>query len=316
MLSGAAWDFSDPDAYEQAVRVARVTGFVLKETGKFRTSLQRVNFGRVWTQRGTEQLARSAHLEVPASRSAIIFLTEGHRSAIVESGLELTEERIVFYGRGANSFQHTRGPTSWSSMSLAENDLEETARLLLDRSIGTPADTMRIRPHAAALRNLRSLHKRVHGFVEDHLAFAPHDEVERSMESDLIAAMMHCLAGDVDPQTPTHYRRRTIIQKFRDWLELNNDRPVYLHEVCRALGITARVLRICCDEHLGVSPTRYLWLRRMALARRALVQASPESTVTDIAMSFGFWELGRFAVSYRTLYGERPSDTLARHFAR
>jgi len=313
MISGGSWDFADPDAYEQAVRVARVTGFVLNQTGTFKTSLQRVNLGRVWTQRGIETLARSAHLETPHDRGAIIFLSDENLSPIVESGLELTKGRLVFYGRGAGSFQHTNGPTSWSSMSLAPDDMDEAGRLLLDRSVAVPNETRRVRPRADMLGNLRVLHRRANEFVRDHLAFAPHPEIKRSMEADLITAMMHCISGDVDTETRGYYQRYAIIRRFRDWLELNNNRPTYLYEVCRALDVTARVLRSCCHEHLGVGPIRYLWLRRMALARRALIQATRgSSSVTEIAMDFGFWELGRFAVSYRTLYGEHPSETLDR----
>lgn len=313
MISGGAWDFADPDAYEQAVRVARVTGFVLNRTGTFKTSLQRVNVGRVWTQRGSETLARSAHLEVPHSRSAIIFLSDENLSPLVESGLEVTRDRLVFYGHGASSFQYTNGPTSWSSMSLAPDDMEEAGRLLLDRNITTPTQTCSVRPRADMLGNLRLLHRRANEFVRDRLAFAPHPEIERSMEADLITAMMHCVSGDVEQETRGYYQRYAIVRKFRDWLELNNDRPVYLYEICRALDVTARVLRSCCHEHLGVGPIRYLWLRRMALARSALLRANPgSSTVTEIAMNLGFWELGRFAVSYRTIYREHPSDTLGR----
>jgi AraC-like DNA-binding protein len=64
-----------------------------------------------------------------------------------------------------------------------------------------------------------------------------------------------------------------------------------------------------------MSPHRYLWLRRMHLARNALRRAERHSaTVTSIVRDYGFGELGRFAVTYRQLFGESPSATLARAF--
>jgi AraC-like DNA-binding protein len=62
-----------------------------------------------------------------------------------------------------------------------------------------------------------------------------------------------------------------------------------------------------------MGPIRYLTLRRMHLARRALSRAdSSMATVTQIATDHGFWELGRFAVAYHALFGEPPSTTLRR----
>jgi AraC-like DNA-binding protein len=51
----------------------------------------------------------------------------------------------------------------------------------------------------------------------------------------------------------------------------------------------------------------------MHLARRALRIADREATtVTEIATNYGFWELGRFSVAYRALFGESPSASLRR----
>jgi len=62
-----------------------------------------------------------------------------------------------------------------------------------------------------------------------------------------------------------------------------------------------------------MGPKRYLLLRRMHLARRALLMADPATaTVTEIITNFGFWELGRFSVAYRSLFGESPSASLSR----
>jgi transcriptional regulator GlxA family with amidase domain len=83
--------------------------------------------------------------------------------------------------------------------------------------------------------------------------------------------------------------------------------------LCAELGVPARTLRMCCAEFLGVSPTRYLLLQRLNKARAALRRADPsKATVAEVARNHQFLELGRFAVTYRTTFGESPSATLQR----
>ena len=103
------------------------------------------------------------------------------------------------------------------------------------------------------------------------------------------------------------------MERLEDLLSASPDRALYLCEICAIIGVSERTLRVCCHEHWGIGPIRYLWLRRMHLARQALAHADPaKTTVTAVAADFGFWELGRFAVAYRKLFGESPSATLRR----
>jgi transcriptional regulator GlxA family with amidase domain len=102
-----------------------------------------------------------------------------------------------------------------------------------------------------------------------------------------------------------------MLTRFAEFLEANLDRPLYLTEICAAIGVAERTFRASCEEHLGMGPIRYLTLRRMHLVRRALLHSHPSmETVTQIVTDHGFWELGRFSVAYRALFGEPPSETL------
>jgi AraC-like DNA-binding protein len=47
-------------------------------------------------------------------------------------------------------------------------------------------------------------------------------------------------------------------------------------------------------------------------ARERLQSAEPTDTVTTIALECGFAHLGRFPTTYRTAFGELPTETLAR----
>jgi transcriptional regulator GlxA family with amidase domain len=89
--------------------------------------------------------------------------------------------------------------------------------------------------------------------------------------------------------------------------------PLATTELCELIGVTERTLRSCCAEFLGMSPTRYVLLRRLSRARVALRDADPDrASLSELVRTFGFAELGRFETAYRAAFGETPLTTLQR----
>jgi transcriptional regulator GlxA family with amidase domain len=109
--------------------------------------------------------------------------------------------------------------------------------------------------------------------------------------------------------------RRELVGRVIEFLRDNIGEPVTVAELSRMAGVSERTLRAAFHDVLGLSPKRYAIAQRLHAAREALSAADPHTTtVTDVAMAYGFFELGRFAGRYRHAFGEAPSRTL-RHVA-
>jgi AraC-like DNA-binding protein len=312
------WTFDNPRDFERSVRLAKVSDLAVSEPGVFEASLTIVNVGRVWLQGGSESLARTMCITIEDSRRSLAFLADPQAASIIQSGVEFGADEVVSFGQNTSHFQRTFGPIRWAAMALLPGDLDTAVSTITGRELGDPSTSPCVKPSAARLDRLRRLYHEV-----NRMAFSgeeevlDHPEVRRSLEHTLTVAMVSCLSAEVErPHSPGWHRHQRIMQRFREWLDANDDRAVYLQEICAALDVSAPTLRRCCEEHLGMSPMQYLGLRRMNLARQELQRPNSDTSVTATAMNFGFWHLGRFADEYRSLFGESPSTTLARRSSR
>ena len=139
-----------------------------------------------------------------------------------------------------------------------------------------------------------------------------HRQVARAIENDLIHALVNCLtAGVVRADTAKQRHCAIVMSRFEDVLAAKPNRQVPIPELCGAIRVAERTLRMCCLDVLAMSPNHYIRLRRLNLVHVALRQADPTTAkVSELAERYGFSELGRFATYYRTIFGEKPSATL------
>ena len=92
---------------------------------------------------------------------------------------------------------------------------------------------------------------------------------------------------------------------------------VTLSDLSAAAGVSERRVRDAFNDCHGMSPTAYLRVAALREVRRKLLDGPfARDPVTRAASDFGFWHLSRFAGQYRALFGESPSETVARARAR
>ena len=302
--------FSDPFPYQAAIRAADVELFPTAR-GEFRAELTQINLNQLWMQRFREKLPQVFASKIRPGRRVIGFLTR-EQPAIQHCGMELSPRDIVICN---NDVMHhrTAGDCRFGSMSLTTDDFDAACKVVAGHEFsGSPLKHL-VRPDTTLMSRLLKLHEMVGQLAKTTPDILALPEVARSLEQELIHLMISCLMESASSGMTTGGRRHdAVVARFEEFLEANPDTPLYLTEICAAIGAAERTLRVACEEHLGMGPIRYLSLRRMHLVRRALLRAEPSKTVTQVATDHGFWELGRFAVAYRALFGEPPSATLHR----
>jgi AraC-like DNA-binding protein len=110
--------------------------------------------------------------------------------------------------------------------------------------------------------------------------------------------------------------RRDIVDATLAILDARPHAPVSISAVCEVLGVGERMLERAFQGRLGLSPRAYERQRRLRAAHGLILTDGDRLSITEIAMSFGFWHLGRFAGAYAALFGCSPSETRRRIWTR
>jgi len=304
--------FTDPFPYQTAIRATDVELYPTAR-GEFRAELTQINLNQLWMQRFHEKLPEVYASKIRPGRRIIGFLTAANQPTPQLCGMDISPRDIVICSHDV-MHQRTEGDCRFGSMSLTTDDFDVACIAITGHEFSEPPLKHLVRPSLDLMSRLLKLHEMVGQIAKTTPDILALPEVARALEQELIHLMIRCLTeGAPSGMTAGGRRHDTIVARFEEFLEANPDQPLYLTEICAAIGVAERTLRVACEEHLGMGPIRYLSLRRMHLARRALLRADPSTaTVTRLATDHGFWELGRFSVAYRVLFGETPSESLRR----
>ena len=187
-------------------------------------------------------------------RKVIGFVSEGS-SPYRYCGSELCHDIFV-----ANDLMHGRAEHGFrcATMSVPIDDFPGLCRTIIGREfLGAPKTSI-VRPAPASMSRLLMLHKLIGQLAHDTPDILLIPEVLRAFESELVVLMVRCLAEGAGVElTASDLRHAAIMVRFEELLAAHPDRPLYVSEICEAIGVTERT-RSTDSEFVG--PQLRLWI--------------------------------------------------------
>jgi AraC-like DNA-binding protein len=311
MPGSAVHGFTEPDEYRAHLRLC-MAELVVTLPGAFSARLIRAELPNVILLRACEILPRVAYLSLPPEAVLISFPTHP-KGLPVCAGVELLPGELMFHSVSDRLHQRTTGAGLWGGVLMSTATLAHYARALTGHDLLAPAVGRVLRPSPPEWRRLLRLHARIGRIVETQPAQLGRMTVAHSVEQEVIEALVPCLTADDVPGKRRMSRDEAqIMVRFQEAITAQTSSEP-LAELCALIDVSERSLQRCCSVFLGMSPGRYVRLRRLTLARSAILRIEQETVqVADIALRHGFSDAGRFAASYRAAFAETPLATLQR----
>ncbi len=102
-----------------------------------------------------------------------------------------------------------------------------------------------------------------------------------------------------------------FVKRVGEFIDANADRPITIGDLSAHAGVSTRSLFAGFKKYRNTTPMAHLRFVRMQRAHRDMqTPLDKNTTVTEIALNWGFAHLGRFTAEYRRMFGESPSETL------
>lgn len=108
---------------------------------------------------------------------------------------------------------------------------------------------------------------------------------------------------------PERAATKRVVNAAIELVQAHPERNPTIVELAHAVGVTPRSLQRGFREEVGQTPAAYLRSVRLDRVRDEILTSGGHVTVSDIAMKWGFFHLGRFAQQYRHRFGVLPSET-------
>lgn len=247
------------------------------------------------------------------SRSLVMHCARGSASAVREGRTaNWRHGQTILFSAGHETQLSFDSRCLQKSVHLDMEKLEaQCGRLLgrpLDRSL-----RFALRPFSD---ELEQAWQRAMAYIQSNeggnLAFAP--AVRSAFDEFLMTLLLHNHPHNFSDELAEGARTLVpgLVRRAERFMIDNAESPIAISDVAAHLGVSLRSLQAGFRCWRDTTPSAFLRQVRLQYARDALLCADGGSTVTMVALRYGFAHSGRFSAYYRSTFGEAPNITLRR----
>ena len=259
--------------------------------------------------------AVQVEVQFPPDRITIGIVIESPEPIRVNGKEFVPAHATAFRGRESTDVLFMPG-TRWVTFNLpAALYASELAVGNLHERLNEPLNAPRLEAPGPAAASLRKALAAIRGMAYGQPQLFGDTQWRLNSERSFRSAFMNLLdEAPLREKGRQEYQLRSARKLVREAIARveEQDSPIpAVSDLCREMRLARRTFERAFHEALGLSPANYFRIRALNSIRRRLLDASPgPGIVARLAIDHGFWHLGRFAASYRALFGERPVDTL------
>lgn len=124
---------------------------------------------------------------------------------------------------------------------------------------------------------------------------------------DIISHLLDDHQSELNPDMQ-ELKRKTFTQ-LEEYIDIHIRNNISVQDLTANSHMSERSLYYLFNEAVDMTPLAYIRQRKIENVYRELASLHSRRSITQIAMEFGFSNLGRFSDLYRQRMGELPSET-------
>jgi AraC-like DNA-binding protein len=137
--------------------------------------------------------------------------------------------------------------------------------------------------------------------------------VAEHLEQALFSLFLTCVAEPFPPLDRSNpVLGRIKLSDLEGFILANLQQPLSIDSLAAFTGVSPRAVQLAFRHYRQCTPMEFIRRARLNAVRQELLARGGGVTVTEVALQFGFFHLGRFSDAYRLQFGERPAETLRR----